>query len=329
MRLFGARKIWETLGPTLLSIGGIGDGQMLMRSGTTVIGTGIAPPKEQTFNATTSGAWQHYTIPEGHTHLEIDIIGAGAGGGNGQVDADGVTRRGGGGGGSGQHVNWIGRVPAGVTQLSIQVGLGGQGGWGTLPGAIGDGQPGETTTVSVQDSTNSEYRIINSGNVPSRGGQAGLNGGLGGAGEQAPTTAHRFGAEWGQFNAGGSQAGANGGLGAAGGNITPTSIARTGGAGGGGRNASNTSFAGGNVSASGTMALVQGGAIQGGDGSSGVDEASPETHTGGAGGAGSDTEGGNGGHGAIGCGGGGGGAGTTGTALGGNGGNARVRIRTW
>ncbi len=217
----------------------------------------------QTFNFTSNGAIQNFTVPFGVTSITVEVWGGGGGGGGGNV----TTARGGGGGGA------YARTPITVTSGSVYNLVVGQGGIGTSnPGGTGGtsnfylgatvyaqalgGTGGNGTaagTAGVGTSGIGTFRFSGgaggTGSTNRAGGGGGGSGGAGGAG--------------GTGGAGAGTTGAGGTGGAAGITATgfnPGAVGGTGGVRGtNGANAGNIPGAGGGGKGS-NLAAASGGA---------------------------------------------------------------------
>jgi len=281
--------------------------------------------------------FQVWSKPQNCKFVNIFCLGSGAGGGGGQGGAGATSRRGGGGGGSaGYSLGYFSasQLPDSLFLLVPQGGTGGIGSTST------NGSSGALSYVSIQPNITAINLLLVSGNAVPTAGNSGLNGGAGGTG----------GTVWtgGILNALGlatANAGQNGIAGlttAIPTNLTITSIITGGGAGAGTNGA--TQQAGGNITGSGFINTISGGAGSStgtaGDGSGGyignlptanASARQPMFFTGGAGGGSSNTgTGGAGGNGAYGCGGAGGGAGVTSSGgNGGKGGDGLIIITSW
>ena len=289
---------------------------------TTPTGGGGTAPNYQEF--TSNGTW---TKPAGCTFLYVEVISGGGGGGSGRRGAAGSVRNGGGGGPSGKFVSrWMPASLAGTTE-SITVGAGGTG----AAGRTIDDTVGQQGTAGGSSSFGS---LVIAGQTFA--GQGGSNSGTtgGGAiqfwgGTSQTTLAGIYGAAGGNSGLNGA-AGAAGnrsayapGSGGGGGGITTADAASNGGAGGQGFAEQRNTVASSQLGGGGGAAGTSGG--NGGDGTADGD--------GGGGGASSTTAAaGNGGNGAFpGGGGGGGGASLNGfnSGAGGNGGAGVVRVWAW
>jgi hypothetical protein len=292
-----------------------------------------------------STAWQTWTKPSGAKFVYFYVIGGGGSGGGGRT---GGINSGGGGGGGGSSALSTGLYPAFVLPdiLYIRIGAG-----GASVGAGTAGNAGDLSYVSTQPNTNSANIVMRSGDAAAGGGGAGTNSaGGGGAGGIAGTNwsyTNNPLTNIGMITSIAGQTGANGGTNvpAAGGTVTPT-LPVTGGAGGGGVSAGGTSSAGGNITGSGFLPTISGGAVTTAatlPGMAGYSETLPTSEsfitgplvfTGGSGGAAASNAlgvvGGVGGPGLYGSGGGGGGASyaSTGGASG-RGGDGLVLVVTW
>lgn len=290
----------------------------------------------QVFYAKGGTDFQIWSKPQNCKFVNIFCLGSGAGGGYGQTGAGGTSRRGGGGGGSAGYSLGFFSASQLPDTLFMLVPSGGVGG---IVGAI-NGSAGALSYVSVEPNITAINLLLVSGAVAPTGGLAGANAGTGGTG----------GTVWGGAILNGlglatATAGQNGITG----NTTPVptnlTIANivTGGGAGAGTNGS-TPQAGGNITGSGFINTISGGAGSStgvaGDGSGGYFASIPSANasarqpmffTGGAGGGSSNTgTGGNGGNGAYGSGGAGGGAGVTNFAgNGGKGGDGLIIITCW
>ena len=267
-----ARGIRETSGPTILVVGSISDGQMIVRSGSTAVGSDLSTDNRQKFSVSGS-----FVVPAGVTQLLVYGRPGAGGGASGGGGGGGFVGPVGGGGGGGRG--------------------GGPGGSAVLMGPTGlDVTPGETLTISVGSG--------GAGGAARVAGAVGLIGGNGGFSEvlRGATTLVRFARSTNLGGAGGAAGSGAGGTGTA-------TLAGAAGAAGGTVGVSYSPLAGtGNVSGSGGA----GGAITPTAGAAGVAAvaASPlvyGTNTltgsslGGTGGALAATHGGGGGGGAGGC----------------------------
>lgn len=298
---------------------------------------------------------QNYVVPVWASMLFIMLLGGGGGGGGGRGSTITTIASGGGGGGSGGMTKVL--VPTFLlpSVLTLQVGVGGQGGAG---GTAANGSPAELGTGSfigwqgANTGALTPYdQICNmfaSGDgtdgrstaIAATGGTA-TTGGVAGTLESqfvgGSSNMSGWGLWLGRAGQSGTNAGANGAAGTAracwAGGINVTS---SGGAGGGGVNAGTTTTAGGAISTAGPITTaIAGGVAGGGQGSAGFFTNKPFFGTGGAGGGGNTgaaSVGGKGGDGAYGSGGGGGGGangiGSTG-GKGGNGGDGLIVIVAW
>lgn len=286
----------------------------------------------QIFYGQSLTSWQTWSKPNNIKFVSIFCIGSGAGGGAGQNGAGSTSRRGGGGGGSAAYSIGMFNASFLPDTLYIRVPTGGQGGVGGTSPANGDNAA--ISIVSIYPDTGGLDAIVilmQSGSGGAFGGQVGTGtgtGGNGGAAWSAP-----FILDFGFIV---SYAGQSGGLGGLAGTPTPITISglTSGGAGGGGYSAGVN--LGGNITGSGFIPTISGGAgninLNGGDGSGGFSSLinnlntsirQPMFFTGGAGGGCSNNyTGGAGGNAAYGCGGGGGGVGSTAGGVGANGAGA-------
>jgi len=292
----------------------------------------------QVFYAKGNSDFQIWTKPQNCKLINIFCLGSGAGGGGGQASTSGTSRRGGGGGGSAGYSLGFFSASQLPDTLFLQIPSGGAGGIGL--GTSSNGSAGALSYVSVQPNTTAINLLLVSGAIAPTGGVSGANGGTGGT----------AGTVWGGgiLNALGlatATAGQNGIAGlttAVPTNLTIANIVTGGGAGAGTNGV--TPQAGGNITGSGFINTISGGAGSStgvaGDGSGGYFASIPTANasarqpmffTGGAGGGSSNTgTGGNGGAGAYGCGGAGGGAGVTSLAgNGGRGGDGLIIITCW
>jgi hypothetical protein len=284
----------------------------------------IPSQQQQTFTfyaISGSNSWQTWQKPRNAKMIEVFCLGGGAGGGRGNNNSLGGQA----GGGAGSGAITRGIVPAFLLPdtLYIQVGKGGTG--AILSNTSGNN--GGVSYVGLQPSTSEQVLVCKSGGTSTGG--SNVNGAAGAGAAQAVVTLSAFG-NLGLFTSIGGVIGTTGGLG-----VTPTAGANaqalgtslvTGGAGGGGKTSTTFAIGGSIISASVILTTqVNGGIIDGQNGTSGYGLVQPFCGTGGAGGAGSVTVGGNGGNGWYGCGGGGGGGGVT-SGNGGNGGDGLVII---
>jgi hypothetical protein len=292
----------------------------------------------QVFYAKGGTDFQIWNKPQNCKFINIFCLGSGAGGGGGQAGAGATSRRGGGGGGSAGYSLGFFSASQLPDTLFMLVPTGGAGGIGL--GTSSNGSAGVLSYVSIQPNITAINLLLVSGAIAPTGGNSGLNSGTGGS----------AGTVWGGgiLNALGL-ATANAGQSGITGNTTPVptnltiaSIVTGGGAGAGTNGA--TPQAGGNITGSGFINTISGGAGSSTgiaeDGSGGYFASIPSANasarqpmffTGGAGGGSSNTgTGGNGGGGAYGCGGAGGGAGVTSLAgNGGKGGDGLIIITCW
>lgn len=189
---------------------------------------------------TTEDSW---TIPEGATHVDIDICAPGSGGGSGRRGAAGGIRCGGGGGSSGARALVTVRLdalPAGTTKLHYSIPSPGSGGAAvTVDNTNGNngGNPSSPTFVSlVAGSTTPANLIAYSSIATTSGGRGGTaTAGAGGAATISTINGTAGGAAstaGGNGAAGGSNPNDVGGGGGAGGGLTAANAASNGGAGG-------------------------------------------------------------------------------------------------
>jgi hypothetical protein len=291
----------------------------------------------QVFYTKGATGFQVWTKPANAKFVSIFCLGSGSGGGGGMVGTATTPRRGGGGGGSGAYS--VGTFAAAQLPdlLYLIVGVGGAGGAGNSSPT--NGGSGALSYVSVDPDNVAINILLQSGAAPPSGGISGGNGGTIGVGGTAWTG--------GILNFLGltrSVAGTNGGSGnisVPATSITPTTIVCGGPS--GGNTTTAAAFAGGDVTGSGFLNTITGGALgagaaTGGTGSDGfstnvnlTNKNTPTFFTAGSGGGASVSgQGGAGGAGAYGCGGAGGGAGFTGLAgAGGKGGDGLIIITAW
>ena len=301
------------------------------------------------FYGTSTGAttsWQIWTKPANVSFVYMYVVGAGGAGGGGRTG--GVNSGGGGGGGASSSITTA-LYPSFLLPeiLYISVGAGSAGapaGTGAASGAL--------SYVSTQPSTSGIFILAQSGDVSAGGGGGGTNTGTGaGAAGTAGTVWSYTNYPLTDLGMVTSVAGQNG---AAGGGNTPSSgvsitptLTVTGGAGGGGVSVGGSPLGGGNITGSGFLPTILGGALStsgvGGSGNHGFTGIKPTTESymnlpmmytgaggGGAAGNPSGTNGGVGGNGSYGSGGGGGGASYAGTGgSGGRGGDGIVLITCW
>jgi hypothetical protein len=150
-------------GGQVLDLGAVSDGQVLMRSGTSVIGgAGSTPPTPRFFTA--SGTW---TKPAGLQKVRVRVWGGGAGGG--ASSAGSPANPAGGGGGGGYSEKWIAAASLGSTE-TVTVGAGGAGG----TGGTGAGASGNTSSLGAHCSA--------TGGAGGSGSSAAASGGAGGSG---------------------------------------------------------------------------------------------------------------------------------------------------
>lgn len=131
----------------------------------------------QTFNFTSNGAVQNFTVPLGVTSVTVEVWGGGGGGGGGNV----TTARGGGGGGA------YARTPITVTSGSVYNLVVGQGGIGTSnPGGTGGTSNfylGATVYAQALGGTGGNGTAAGTAGVGTSGiGTVRFSGGAGGAG---------------------------------------------------------------------------------------------------------------------------------------------------
>lgn len=270
------------------------------------------------FPATVSSQWR---VPSSARFLLITAIGAGSSGGGGGASTT-ATAAGGGSGGCGGVISSVLISTMLIPSiLFIRPGEGRVGGDGQTQG--GSANNGSIAVMSPSLIAITRNFAANDTILSAAGGGNGGNGGNGATAGSAPTAATLpAGSSWPLSTLGlrsvitGSR-GSAGGSGAVGADLTPFSVGVIcGGAGGGGVDASNNTFAGGNILAGGDIfPQVNGGTTLGGAGRKGWDFFGlgsmdlPLFGTGGSGGGGNTTSpGGRGGDGGIGGGGGGGGA---------------------
>lgn len=291
--------------------------------------------KSQVF-LTKNGDWQIWQKPANAKMVSIFCLGSGSGGGSGANGTASTARRGGGGGGSGAFSH--GTFAASQLPDTLYV-LVAQGGIGGAPlSSLNNGGAGALSYVCVQPNTTAINVLLQSGAVAATAGLAGGNGGTGGTGSTAWT-----GNILNNLGLATAQAGTNGGSGvisSTAASITPANIVCGGPS--GGNTSTAAAFAGGNVTGSGFLNTIEGGAsgtsAAGEDGSDGyspnifsLQKGMPIMFTAGSGGGASVSgAGGNGGAGGFGCGGGGGGAGFTSlSGGGGRGGDGLIIITCW
>jgi len=266
-------------------------------------------------------------VPSTAVGLLISVVGGGGGGGGGNSGSTGTTRGGGGGGSSSSLATWIGPANRLPSMLYFYIGNGG------LGGAAGvNGTAGGQTRVHVGTGTTGASCLlaVNGGN----GGTAGSA--AGGTGGTAPTAIAMTSSSFSATGLWQALTGLAGQAGRTDSNFTADPINSTPlcrGWGGGGCNATDVAGTGGGSTQMSLGGIgippINGGAINGGAGTSGLLIQRPLASLGGAGGGGHGTgTGGAGGGGGPGTGGGGGGAGVTGGA-GGNGGSGFVLVNWW
>ena len=263
-----------------------------------------------------SGASHIYEVPDGASALFMAIVGGGGGGGAGFSAAAAAARGGGGGGGTGAVTRLIVSTLILPRLLYVNPGLG-----GTSAGNGGASFIGATPTTG--NTTNIGF--ANGGNAGGTGTGAAV--GAGGTAGGAASILNVIFSWLAPHEYGAGQAGAAGGAvaGAAGAATTWGNLGICAGAGGGGTTSAD--FAGGNITGTGLVPTVLGGAAGSNVGNAGYWMPDLLIGTGGSGGGSSNTgNGGRGGDGAPGCGGGGGGGGVTGGA-GGRGGHGFVVIQ--
>jgi hypothetical protein len=285
-----------------------------------------SPENYQVFYTKGSTDWQMWKKPANCKMVMILCIGGGGGGGGGQAGTASTTRRGGGGGGSAGYSMGFFSASQIPDTLFLQVAQGGISGIG----GSSNGGSGGTSYVSISPDTTSINILLqsNSSVTPAGGGIQGSGTGVGGTGAASWT-----GSILSDLGLVVAYAGQNGGNGLT--NAIPTAIVPgsivSSGVGGAGTNLSVV-FNGGEITGSGFLPTLPGGASSssdpGGDGSGGFSSLNTTTgasvripliFTGGSsGGSSNSSSGGNGGNGAFGSGGGGGSAGVTSSA--GNGG---------
>jgi len=289
------------------------------------------------FGSNVSGLeWQTWRKPRGKTMCNILCIGSGGGGGGGFT---GVSLGAGGGGGGGS---------SGVTRITLplyfmpdtlylQVVFGGAGGTGS--GVAGTGGTRSYVNIYPFIAPTNCYGI--SGAASPGGGAAGTNAGSAAAGIAGTIAviADMPLAGLGHFDMIAGQIGATGGIdtGANGSNgtVPTTSVVTMGGSGGAGVITAGSDFAGGGISALGSVFQLSNWcpvatAAGGNPGSAGGQLWKPLWSYPGLGGGGSVAgSGGAGGPGAYGSGGGGGGGGNVAGGAGGDGGSGLVIITCW
>lgn len=291
----------------------------------------------QVFYAKGSTDFQLWTKPPNAKFVSIFCLGSGGGGGGGMPGTATTARRGGGGGGSGGFS--LGTFSASQLPdlLYMNVGIGGTAGSGGS-GAT-NGGAGALSYVSVQPNNTAINTLLASGTAAATGGLSGANGATAGVGSTiwAGNILNALGLAT-------ATAGTNGGAGAISSiasSIVPSTIVCGGPS--GGNTSTAAAFAGGDVTGSGFLNTISGGALgsgatTGGNGSDGFlpNISSPNRNmptfftAGSGGGASVSGQGGNGGAGSYGCGGGGGGAGFTNlTGAGGRGGDGLIIITAW
>jgi hypothetical protein len=291
----------------------------------------------QIFRAKGLSDFQVWTKPTNAKFVSIFCLGSGGGGGSGMVGTATTARRGGGGGGSGAYS--LGTFAASQIPdlLYLSVGLGGAGGLGLA--SAGNGFPGLLSYVSVRPNNTAINILMASGAVGAAGGTSGSGGGAGGVG--STVWAGNILNALGLATATAGTNGAAGAISVAAANVIPATIVCGGPS--GGNTSTSVAFAGGDVTGSGFLNTVSGGALgsgatTGGNGSDGFmpnlgspSKSTPTFFTAGSGGGASVSgRGGDGGTGSYGCGGGGGGAGFTALAgFGGKGGDGLIIITAW
>lgn len=257
-----------------------------------------------------------YEIPDEASALLIVAVGGAGGGGAGFSAAAAAARGGGGGGGSGAVTRAVVPVISLPRVLYVSPGFGGN------PAAAGG-----ASFVGAQNTSVATSNVIfaNGGGAGGTGTGAAV-GAAGSAGAVATILNVIY--SWlspHEYTVG--IAGATGGAIAGGaGTAAPWgNLGICGGAGGGGTTSAD--FAGGNITGSGLIPTISGGAAGSNDGRGGYWDPVSFISTGGSGGGSSNAGvGGNGGSGGPGSGGGGGGGGTTG-GTGGRGGNGYIIIQ--
>ena len=286
------------------------------------------------------GNVQTWEKPRNAKLLIITCIGAGGGGGAGGGSLTTTSQIIGGGGGGAGAITTL-TIPANLLPdtLYVQVGTGGQGGILQTNGTGSNGSTGGNTFVCLDPNAtvNTSQYLINraAGGGGGQGGSAvNTGGGPGGAGVGTTNNNSIF-LSLGLFVGTTGIVGGTGNL-TNGSSVTAyTTTMLTSGAGGGGRDSSNTPYSGGSVVSNVPfMPSIRGGIVGNINASSGTYINTPILcGTGGAGGAsvvsGAGSSGGAGGNGGIGCG--GGGSGASGQALlglgpGGRGGDGLVII---
>ena len=288
----------------------------------------------QVFYAKGASDFQIWQKPPGCKMVQILCLGSGSGGGGGTVGTASTARKGGGGGASGaiSQGNFLAFTLPDILYLQVaQGGLPGAG--GASPTAGGNGA---LSYVAVRPDITTTNSILVSGAAAATGGLAGASG-TGGTASTVYVGSTLTNLGLATSNAG--QNGATGVISVPGASITIANI-MSGGA-SGGNTSTGASFAGGDITGSGFINTIPGGALgagatAGGAGSDGytgsfllnLGKRDPLFFTGGSGGGASVSgQGGVGGAGAYGCGGGGGGAGFTGLAgAGGRGGDGLIII---
>lgn len=275
--------------------------------------------------------WQK---PANAKMISILCLGSGGGGGGGMASTATTARRGGGGGGSGAFSHGTFAACQLPDTLYLLVGAGGSAGTPST-----NGGSGALSYVSVRPDTTAINVLLASGAVAATGGQTGSNGAAAGTGGTIWT-----GNILNNLGLATAQAGTNGGAGAISSlatSITPSMIVCGGPS--GGNTSTAVAFAGGDITGSGFLNTIPGGALgsgstAGGHGSDGYLpnllsslKTGPVIFTAGSGGGASVSgQGGNGGSGSYGCGGAGGGAGFTNLAgNGGKGGDGLIIITCW
>lgn len=330
-----ARGLRETTGPTELAMAGVADGEVLIRSGTTV----TSRPSSLSYVYDTAQTNTALSVPAWASHCSILVVAGGGGGGGGRGSAAG-TNGGGAGGGSGAQQAWAGPCTGWPSTIYVTVGAGGTGGAGASAGNGTAGTKGGdswVTTTSGAITTTSTRHIVHSG--------ASSGGGGGGGGQAGASTAGNAGtvstgAADAIFNITGTRLSVAGNIGAAGGGAAGGTgkqqfngdTVTSGGTGGGGSTSVGPAAGnGGLLTGAGQFANVNGGTgsttVAGTNGADGV-LGEPFCSTPGTGGGGSTAgNGGNGGKGGPGSGGGGGGGSTGFTGgTGGDGGDGYVIV---
>lgn len=330
-----ARGLRETAGPTELAMDAVADGEVLIRSGTTV----TSRPSSLSYVYDTAQTNTALSVPAWASHCSILVVAGGGGGGGGRGSAAG-TNGGGAGGGSGAQQAWAGPCTGWPSTIYVTVGAGGTGGAGASAGNGTGGTKGGdswvTTTSGATTTTNTRH-IVHSGASSGGGGGQGGQAGASTAGNAGTVST---GAADAIFNITGTRLSVAGNIGAAGGGAAGGTgkqqfngdTVTSGGTGGGGSTSVGPAAGnGGLLTGAGQFSNVNGGTgsttVAGTNGADGV-LGEPFCSTPGTGGGGSTAgNGGNGGKGGPGSGGGGGGGSTGFTGgTGGDGGDGYVIV---